>query len=236
MPARVTRTSEKDYGFRHSNDAEGSARWGARRGSARRSAFLTCAGQHLKVAGRSRRPAPFAGGASVTQCRTTCCGSRNVNDAGPERRRRRNEARARRVRRPQPVGRAVRAASARSARTRSTSCCRPGAPVRTSPWRPIFARGGSMMTRQQASDRIAEIVKRWPNVFSTCPRRRPMPSRRRNAERAAQRRHDRNRVAVVHAAEQSASNWAAARRALKAAKYEAGLRRSYPMSTQNLTP
>ena len=104
---------------------------------------------------------------------------------------------------------------------------------------PIFARGGyPMLAGSMASDRIAEIVKRWPNIFST------LNTSSVYAESLVATLNELrstgaigNRVAVVNAAEQFGIELGnAARRALKAANYELVYDGSYPMSTQDLTP
>lgn len=104
---------------------------------------------------------------------------------------------------------------------------------------PAFQKGEfPMIAPSFITDRMPELVKRWPNIFSLLA---PASS---YAEAAVavlveQRQAGRisSKVAVVNVTDQFGLELAAAaRKALEAAKFEIVFSNSYPISTQDLTP
>jgi branched-chain amino acid transport system substrate-binding protein len=104
---------------------------------------------------------------------------------------------------------------------------------------PVFAKSGfPLMTASMASDRTAEITKRWPNVFSL------LATSSAYAEALVAVLQDLRQsgringtVGVVHATEQFGIEMGnAARRALRAANFNIVYDGSYPGNTQDVTP
>ena len=194
----------------------------------------------LKVGWAISKTGPFAGGASVTQWPNYLLWIKDVNDAGGL------NVGGRRMK-LEHVEYDDRSQSEEAVRAVERLINQDKVDILLPPWgtgqnlavAPIFARGGyPMLAGSMASDRIAEVVKRWPNIFSmlnTSSVYAESLVEVLNSLRTAGTIG--NRVAVVNAAEQFGIELGnAARRALKAANYELVYDGSYPMSSQDFTP
>ncbi len=194
----------------------------------------------LKVGWAISKTGPFAGGAAVTQWPNYLLWIKDVNDAGGL------NVGGRRMK-LEHIEYDDRSQSEEAVRAVERLISQDKVDILLPPWgtgqnlavAPIFARGGfPMMTGSMASDRIAEVVKRWPNIFSmlnTSSVYAESLVEVLNSLRTAGTIG--NRVAVVNAAEQFGIELGnAARRALKAANYELVYDGSYPMSSQDFTP
>lgn len=194
----------------------------------------------IKVGWAISKTGPFAGGASVTQWPNYLLWIKDVNDAGGL------NVGGRKVK-LEHIEYDDRSQSEEAVRAVERLINQDKVDILLPPWgtgqnlavAPIFARGGyPMMACSMASDRTAEIVKRWPNVFSllnTSSTYAETLVQVLSAARAAGQIND--RVAVAHATEQFGIELAnAARKALKAANFNLVYDGGYPMSTQDLTP
>ncbi|MDT3679001.1 MAG: amino acid ABC transporter substrate-binding protein [Burkholderiaceae bacterium] len=202
--------------------------------------FVRAQSNTLKVGWAISKTGPFAGGASVTQWPNYLLWIKDVNDAGGL------NVGGRKMK-LEHIEYDDRSQSEEAVRAVERLISQDKVDILLPPWgtgqnlavAPIFARGGyPMMTGSMASDRIAEVVKRWPNIFSTLATSSTYAESlvdTLNQLRSAGTIN--NRVAVVNAAEQFGIELGnAARRALKAGNYELVYDGSYPMSTQDLTP
>lgn len=194
----------------------------------------------IKVGWAISKTGPFAGGASVTQWPNYLLWIKDVNDAGGL------SVDGRKVK-LEHIEYDDRSQSEEAVRACERLVNQDKVDIMLPPWgtgqnlavAPIFARGGyPMMACSMASDRTAEVVKRWPNVFSllnTSSTYAETFVALLSQARAAGQIND--RVAVAHATEQFGIELAnAARRALKAANFNLVYDGGYPMSTQDLTP
>ncbi|HNT38236.1 MAG TPA: amino acid ABC transporter substrate-binding protein [Rubrivivax sp.] len=194
----------------------------------------------IKVGWAISKTGPFAGGASVTQWPNYLLWIKDVNDAGGL------SVDGRKLM-LEHIEYDDRSQSEEAVRACERLVNQDKVDIMLPPWgtgqnlavAPIFARGNfPMMACSMASDRIPEVAKRWPNVFSllnTSTVYAEAVVAVLSKARAAGQIND--RVAVVHATEQFGIELAnAARRALKAANFNLVYDAGYPMSTQDLTP
>ncbi len=194
----------------------------------------------IKVGWAISKTGPFAGGASVTQWPNYLLWIKDVNDAGGL------NVGGRKLK-LEHIEYDDRSQSEEAVRACERLVNQDKVDILLPPWgtgqnlavAPIFARGGyPMMACSMASDRTAEVVKRWPNVFSL------LATSSTYAEtlvavlvQARQAGQIGDRVALAHATEQFGIELAnAARKALKAANFNLVYDGGYPMSTQDLTP
>jgi branched-chain amino acid transport system substrate-binding protein len=194
----------------------------------------------IKVGWAISKTGPFAGGASVTQWPNYLLWIKDVNDAGGL------NVGGRKMM-LESVEYDDRSQSEEAVRACERLISQDKVDIMLPPWgtglnlavAPVFARAGMpMITASMASDRTAEIVKRWPNIFSL------LNTSSTYAEavvgvlsemRAAGQIE--GTVAIANAAEQFGLELGnAARRALKAANFKIVYDTSYPGSTQDLSP
>lgn len=194
----------------------------------------------IKVGWAISKTGPFAGGASVTQWPNYLLWIKDVNDAGGL------NVGGRKMM-LESVEYDDRSQSEEAVRACERLISQDKVDIMLPPWgtglnlavAPVFARAGMpMITASMASDRTAEIVKRWPNIFSL------LATSSTYAEavvgvlsemRAAGQIE--GTVAIANAAEQFGLELGnAARRALKAANFKIVYDTSYPGSTQDLSP
>jgi branched-chain amino acid transport system substrate-binding protein len=202
--------------------------------------FVQAQAQKLKVGWAISKTGPFAGGASVTQWPNYQLWIKDVNDAGGL------SVGGRKVQ-LEAVEYDDRSQSEEAVRAVERLVNQDKVDILLPPWgtglnlavAPVFAKAGMpLLTASMASDRTAELTKRWPNVFSL------LATSSAYAEAAVAVLSDlrqagriNNNVAMTHATEQFGIELAnAARRALRAAKFEIVYDGSYPGNTQDLTP
>lgn len=194
----------------------------------------------IKVGWAISKTGPFAGGAAATQWPNYLLWIKDTNDAGGL------SVDGRKLR-LEHIEYDDRSQSEEAVRAVERLVSQDKVDILLPPWgtgqnlavAPIFARAGyPMMAPSMASDRTAEIVKRWPNVFSllnTSTTYAEALVAVLSQARAAGQIND--RVAVAHATEQFGIELAnAARKALKAAGFNIVYDGGYPLSTQDLTP
>lgn len=197
-------------------------------------------GQRIKVGWAISKTGPFAGGAAVTQWPNYQLWIKDVNDAGGL------NVNGRKML-LEPVEYDDRSQTEEAVRAFERLVSQDKVDILLPPWgtglnlavAPVFAKGGyPLLTASMASDRTAEVTKRWPNVFSL------LATSTTYAEAlvgvlADLRQSGRinGTVGVVHATEQFGIEMGnAARRALKAANFNIVYDGSYPGNTQDVTP
>ncbi len=197
-------------------------------------------GSTIKVGWAISKTGPFAGGASVTQWPNYLLWIKDVNEAGGL------NVGGRKMM-LESVEYDDRSQSEEAVRACERLISQDKVDILLPPWgtglnlavAPVFARAGMpMITASMASDRTAEIVKRWPNVFSllnTSSTYAEAVVAVLSEMRAAGQIQ--GTVAIANAAEQFGLELGnAARRALKAADFKIVYDTSYPGSTQDLSP
>jgi len=197
-------------------------------------------GQRIKVGWAISKTGPFAGGASVTQWPNYQLWIKDVNDAGGL------TVSGRKVL-LEPVEYDDRSQTEEAVRAFERLISQDKVDILLPPWgtglnlavAPVFAKGGfPLMTASMASDRTAEITKRWLNVFSL------LGSSSAYAEALVavlqelrQSGRINGTVGIVHATEQFGIELGnAARRVLKEANFNIVYDGSYPGNTQDVTP
>jgi branched-chain amino acid transport system substrate-binding protein len=194
----------------------------------------------IKVGWAISKTGPFAGGASVTQWPNYLLWIKDVNDAGGL------NVGGRKMM-LESVEYDDRSQSEEAVRACERLISQDKVDIMLPPWgtglnlavAPVFARAGMpMITASMASDRTAEIVKRWPNIFSLLATSSTYAEAVVGvlAEMRAAGQIE-GTVAIANAAEQFGLELGnAARRALKAANFKIVYDTSYPGSTQDLSP
>lgn len=194
----------------------------------------------LRVGWAISKTGPFAGGAAVTQWPNYLLWIKDVNDAGGL-----NVGGQKRL--LEPIEYDDRSQSEEAVRACERLLIQDKVDLMLPPWgtglnlavAPVFAKAKMpMICATMASDRIPELVKRWPNIFSLLNTSATyaealvaLLTRLREAGQIG------DSVALVHVAEQFGIELGnAARRSLKAGGFRLVHEASYPGNTQDLTP